>query len=427
MEQTGLWKRWAKRLVPLLIFSLGFMQPTTKVIGHLVAWTDLVYLPLAACWGLAVLTGQIRLRWHPAWGVLLFYLAALALSIPGSETPRAGLIKLLTQLYLLSLPVLVFTLIEDAADLKRAFLGWLAATALVGLLAAASLALWAGDPAHPLLSHANYRFGTLPPGDYPRLRLSFTNANMLCNYLSVSLMVLLASWRLGWVSRTLFLALLAVLGLSAAVTVSPGLGGLALTGALWLWLVQRAQRPALARLALFAGCAAAMLFVAAMSLTPILHPTAPFLLRVPGLDLVLAPSGRLMIWMEAVRSFLADPLLGRGLAAEAVDVRFVDPGGALQQLTDAHNTYLSLAVQCGLLGLAAALLITWYAIRGTAAAWRARGLEAAALALGLGFLGGFAYQGLGGSFEDARHLWVTFGLFLAARRLSAPEGAGRAA
>jgi hypothetical protein len=39
------------------------------------------------------------------------------------------------------------------------------------------------------------------------------------------------------------------------------------------------------------------------------------------------------------------------------------------------------------------------------------------LALGIAFLGAFAYQGLGGSFEDARHLWLLLGLFLAACRI----------
>jgi len=36
----------------------------------------------------------------------------------------------------------------------------------------------------------------------------------------------------------------------------------------------------------------------------------------------------------------------------------------------------------------------------------------------LAFLVAFAYEGLGGSFEDARHLWVLFGLFLASGRLA---------
>jgi hypothetical protein len=48
----------------------------------------------------------------------------------------------------------------------------------------------------------------------------------------------------------------------------------------------------------------------------------------------------------------------------------------------------------------------------------------ARLGIGLTFLNAFAYQGLGGSFEDARHLWVLFGLFLIAEKLER-QAAGR--
>ena len=39
------------------------------------------------------------------------------------------------------------------------------------------------------------------------------------------------------------------------------------------------------------------------------------------------------------------------------------------------------------------------------------------LAAGLGLLNGLVYQGLGGSFEDARHLWFAFGLLIASARI----------
>jgi hypothetical protein len=52
--------------------------------------------------------------------------------------------------------------------------------------------------------------------------------------------------------------------------------------------------------------------------------------------------------------------------------------------------------------------------------------DLATFGLGLAFLNAFAYQGLTGSFEDASHLWVLLGLFLASLRLrsvsqAAPE------
>jgi hypothetical protein len=52
-------------------------------------------------------------------------------------------------------------------------------------------------------------------------------------------------------------------------------------GGLWYWLVKNRERPAIARLALAAGLGLAMLFLPAMAVTPILHPTAPFLIHVP--------------------------------------------------------------------------------------------------------------------------------------------------
>jgi hypothetical protein len=40
------------------------------------------------------------------------------------------------------------------------------------------------------------------------------------------------------------------------------------------------------------------------------------------------------------------------------------------------------------------------------------------IGLGLIFLNIFAYQGLTGSFEDARHVWVVLGLLMAASKAS---------
>jgi O-antigen ligase len=171
-------------------------------------------------------------------------------------------------------------------------------------------------------------------------------------------------------------------------------------------------------MALLAGLGAAAASIPVMAVTPVLHSTAPFLIPLPGTDLTLAPAGRLMIWMDAARNFLAEPWLGRGIGNHAVRVQYLDPSGVLQTLTDAHNSFLNIAVQTGLAGLSALLLIIGFAAKAVTplrlAPDRANTLR---LALGLAFLNGIAVQGLGGSFEDARHLWVCFGLLLAADRL----------
>jgi O-antigen ligase len=241
---------------------------------------------------------------------------------------------------------------------------------------------------------------------------------MLCNYLTVSLCLLLAALRLRWLPNLPFVALLAGALVAALFTFSPGLAGVVLAIGLWFWLTWRERRPALAGASLLAGLTAAALSIPAMAFTPILHATAPYLIDVPGSGLVLAPSGRLMIWTDAVRSFLADPLIGRGIGQEAVLVRYLDPEGNLQRLTDAHNSFLSIAVQCGIAGLAALAAIVIDSARRTGPLrLLADQSNALRLAIGLAFLNGFAFQGLGGSFEDARHLWVLLGLLLAAERL----------
>jgi hypothetical protein len=43
--------------------------------------------------------------------------------------------------------------------------------------------------------------------------------------------------------------------------------------------------------------------------------------------------------------------------------------------------------------------------------------------LGLTWLNAFVYQGLTGSYEDARHLWLLLGLLIAAERLETNEAA----
>ena len=80
--------------------------------------------------------------------------------------------------------------------------------------------------------------------------------------------------------------------------------------------------------------------------------------------------------------------------------------------------FLNIAVQCGIVGLVALLVVIGEIV------WRTVPLRlpqsssgVVRVCVGLGLLNGLVYQGLGGSFEDARHLWVAFGLLLASERL----------
>jgi len=125
----------------------------------------------------------------------------------------------------------------------------------------------------------------------------------------------------------------------------------------------------------------------------------------------LAPAGRLLTWLDACRNFVSHPLIGRGIGNDAVSVRYQNPSGFVEHLTDAHNTFLNIAVQAGLIGLGALCVLLWQLLVIFRREQRSNALVPTVLAFF--FLDALAYEGLGGSFEDARHLWVLLGLLLA--------------
>lgn len=405
------------QLLFLLILSLCLMQPAVPLLGYMAVATDFIFLAVLATWSVLLIQRRVRPVWDPAYIFIALYLLAMAISIPGSESPRASSVKFLTQLYLASLPVIVASLVSTEARLRTAVRWWLAGSAVTATVAFASLVLFAANPNSPLLQFALSVKGTLPPGNYPRLQMTFMNPNQACDYLTVSLMLALAARRAKWVDRRSFVLLLIGVLVAAVATISPGLGGIVLGLGLWCWLLFRHELAR--RLSLLLGVVGACLFVVAMAVTPILHPTAPYLIRVPMTDITLAPSGRLMIWTDAVRNFMAHPLTGRGIGIDPVLVAYLDPSGVLEVSTDAHNLFLSIAVQCGAIGLVALLLLVWHMARRTFPL-RVDGGAPGIIrtGIGLGLLIGLVYEGLGGSFEDARHLWVAFGLLLASDRLS---------
>ena len=264
------------------------------------------------------------------------------------------------------------------------------------------------------------------PGPYPRLESTFAYPAMLTNFLTVSLLILLIARRLGWIGSPVFYLLLVPILVTSVFSLTPGLGGIFLAIGLWLYASERIRAPRLAFAALAGGAMAALLFVLAATVTPIIHPTAPFLIHVPGLGQELAPSVRLMTWIDAIARFTEHPLLGAGIGSDAVAVRYADPSGNLHRLTDAHNVFLNVAVQCGLVGVAA---IIWLIVRvaNSTGKLRLNRDNVVRLGIGLAWLNAFVYQGLTGSYEDARHLWVLLGLLLVSIRLEQAEAHSPAA
>jgi O-antigen ligase len=401
-------------LLLALVVALPLMKPA---IGYPMVLPDLVFVLLAAAIALEAAAGRLAIGWDAAFTVLALYLLGLAPSMLASPDISRTALKLTSTAYLAGLAAAVIILVRDEAMLRRALLCWLGVTAMLIILAIGSLASFLIAPNAPLYAYSSFHFGTLPPGHYPRLALTFFNANMACNYLTVSIGLLFVAWGQQWIGPKPSVLLLGGILVAAAATLSPGLGGVALALGTGAWLLRGS------RLALVIGGTVAVVFLLLSAFTPIIHPTATYLIRVPGTALVLAPSGRLLIWTEALAEFLRHPLVGHGYGIDAVSVRYVDPSGNVQRLTDAHSIILSIAAQAGLIGLAGLTLLTGYALRMTFS--RQQGASAAArLGIGCTFLNAFLYQGLTGAFEDTRHLWVLFGLMVAAARISISPAGG---
>jgi O-antigen ligase len=416
--------RWAKYAFFLQLFLLAWMKRGVTIQGLEAVPTDLLFLVTMALWAAALATRQARPRLHPAFALLALYFAALALSAVFSVDRQTSAFKLLTQVYLLMLPVLAFNLVTTLDDLKRAFAWWLAAAVAVGAYGAATVLLFPFFGYRSFLSEPLHHFGTLPPGFYPRIELTFEYPAMLGNYLGVSLMFVLVAERLGWLARTRAIACAAVILVSALFALTPGFGGVIAMLGLWIWYCQRETSPKLAVLALAGVGGVTILEVLVASVTPVLHPTAPFLIRVPGLPKPIAPAVRLMVWMAAAKNFLASPIVGHGIGVDPVSVPFQAPEETIAYpVTDAHNFILSIAAQSGIVGVAALVAIVWFVIREARSAATARRPEPLLFGLSIAWLSGFVIEGLVGSFEDARHLWILLGFILAASRFRTAQPA----
>ena len=401
-------------LLLALIALLPLMNPPVR---YPVVAVDLVFVLLALALGLELASGRQRLPWDPCWAVLAAYVVALVPSLVATSNMSQSLFKLATEVFLVGLTIVTVVVADRPKVFRRAVLTWLIATALMCLVGVVGLMGFAIDPQGPIYQYTSFHFGTLPPGHYPRMEMTFLNANMACNYLTVSVGLLFVAWSQGWLKERLALALLAAFVLASAFTISPGIGGIALAVGAGLFVVRGS------RIAVAIGIAIALAFLVAVWLTPIPHSTATFALRVSGTAIILEPAGRFLTGAAGWREFLAHPLVGHGIGIDAVFVHYADPSGTMQELTDAHNMFLNIAPQAGIVGLVGLLVLIGYAARLTIAKRK----DPVALLLGLTFLNAFVYQGLGGSYEDTRHLWVLLGLLVARVRLNRAGESSRTA
>jgi O-antigen ligase len=401
-----------------LLASLPLMKWGLPINGLVAFPADLLFVITTMLWVAAIALGQARLHLDRSFLPLAAYFAAMAVSAVFSVNPAVSAFKLLTQVYLLLLPVLAFNLVRTEADLRRAFAWWLVPAVAVSAYGFTTLLLFPFFGWHSFLSEPLHEFGTLAPGPYPRIGLTFGFASMLANYLGVSLMLLLLARSSRWIGSRTSIVCAAAMLLSAFFALTPGFGGILAMLALWIWYRERQRRPLLALLALAACVGVIVLEVLVAAITPFVYPTAPYAIQVHGLGISIAPAIRLLVWESSASNFLASPLVGHGIGVEAANVLYQSleheaPG----YVTDAHNFILSIAAQCGILGLAALATVVWYVVDRARDAARARVGRPLLFGLSIAWLAGFVVEGLVGSFEDTRHLWLLFGLIAAADRM----------
>lgn len=403
----------------LLVALLPWMKYGIIIFGLEAYPVDFLFVLTFGLWVAALATGQAHFHGHRSFVLLGLYFAAMAVSAAASEDRAVSAFKLLTQVYLLLLPVLAFNLIRTEAELKRVFLWWLVPALAVASYGVVTLLLFPFFGWHSFLREPLHNFGTLPAGPYPRIELTFTYPSMLANYLGVSLMLLLLAYNRGWISRRATLAGAAALLASAFFALTPGFGGVVAMLFVWVWYRTRDRQPLVARGALVAAAGVSLLQVVVAAVTPFLHWTAPFLIHVPGLSAPLAPSVRLMGWIAAFQNFLSSPIFGHGIGLDAVRVLYQAPEDVVPgYLTDAHNFILNIAAESGILGVAALFAIVWHVLRQALAAAHPGDDKMVQFGLAIAWLSGFVIEGLVGSFEDVRHLWILFGMLACASRFA---------
>lgn len=404
--------RISKWLFLLLVVSLPLVRPfNVRLFGLLVPSTDFIFLLAFGFWLIAALRGETKLRYGKLYFFLAFYGFALTVSTVFSSRPEQSIYKLPGAFYLISLCVLTFNLAQSAEFFKRITQAWLFGTGLTILASLAGFVLfYAGyktEANNYFLSH----FGSLPAGNYPRIHALFANANMMCDFLNVSVMLAVLAARIGWVGKIWARILYLGIGFAAFFTLSPGLGGLFLSLGVWLWAnLRSAGRKTFAVSACFLGIILALAFFAAALVSPD-TPNTNQDFELPFVEKKFEPSSRVLIWQSSLETVRKFPFLGRGTGTDVASVEYTTLSGDSQFLTDAHNVWLSVFGQLGFFGFVAFASLCAFLLS------RCKFLLAdnaekslVRLALSCAFLGAFWYQSWQGSFEDARHLWILFGL-----------------
>lgn len=382
---------------------LQFQLSTTSV-----QLSDLIFSITALAW---VFSGRwLKFRWTGFHTCLLLYGIAVALSTVTSIDPSTSAVKLIGKFYLIGIAFLTYDFVDSYVCLEKLAKTWLLSTAVVLLFSLTGIVLfYAGikDPAINIVVHPI--FGSLPPAHYPRIEGFFAFPAILCNFLSISWMIALLGGGLGWLRQTRLRIFGSALVTVIAFTLTPGLGGIFLATGIFLRERLKLLYPKWASFALVSGFILALSFFLIALVTVFSY--TPDGTRMPLTNGEVQPSHRVLAWRSALETFLANPYLGKGVGMPTSNAQYTDPSGNRQLLADAHSTYISVLSETGLFGFLLFMGIVGFAAW-SLTTWKTTSEmdKLTRLCLLAALLDAFFYQGLTGSYEDARHIWVVFGI-----------------
>lgn len=407
-------KRTAEIAFLIFVASLATMRPFYNFAGFRVVPSDFVFPLVFIFTGAAIASGRIKLQKDPLYLPVTAYVLALTLAAAFSENAGVSFTKLPGIIYLASISVITISLLYSRDLLYGAARIWIFASTIAETIAAFTAIGFYLIPDNFLIKEFLHHYGSLPPGNYPRVQGTYFYPAMLCNYFTVSIAILFALRAKNKIGNGFFTVSFCLHLVAAVFTLTPGLGGFLLLVAMYAAVeLYKLRHFLLSNFAVVSGAVAAFIFLAAatFSIWPI--ETSPYNFRF--YDFRIDPTQRLLVWQQAAETFLRHPVIGRGIGLPVANVLFKSPSGQMQLLTDAHQSWLNIAAQSGLAGLTA---FFWLTVSIFNRAVKGSGLADSEAVfrfwLFAGFVTSFIYQGLVGSFEDARHLWLFFGFIAAA-------------
>jgi hypothetical protein len=418
--------------------SLPIARPVVFKVGP--SGVQLADLILVAVWLIAIgraLTGHIKPRFGAIFYLPVAYLATQLLSlVVAHKLGFVAVLKLGAYAEMVLLPWLLSHVVKDAADVR-----YLVRAVAIGALLAVGIGLvgFGAFYVHrPLGDAMMCGWGGIKAGNYPRLCAPFNNPNLYLNYLTTTcpLLIVALADRLAFsrgVSAFGAWALLGAMGFVALFTLSAGVGGFAIAGAggIVAWRRYRGHVRGLFDVAL--GSFAALLAVFFLStMVATLQPHGEGHFSVGHYDVKLMDGMRPPIWKgtRLRENWVTGVGYGEPPAITSDPRSFTPPdrlkdivGPVTPHAMDAHDVALSVLGQSGVLGFAAFVAALFALVRGPLTqkpAPRAAEQRLLRAAVAWSFLGALVYHGLVGSFEEARHLWITLGLGVVADLLGAP-------